>query len=216
MNTLPLDYRISNINLFSEKSLFEAAKYLPETLQTKINKRQISQDKAISIRAWLLLKEMLRGYGFKSDDILDKVKFNAFGKPYIENTDCADTPLEINFNYSHSCSKVLCAVSRSHNIGVDIEKIKAFDNSTLITYFTMPEVNFILQEKIPQKAFLSIWTKKEALVKCIGVGLTQINLASIEVLESSIVYKEIPYRFYTLDAGQDYVAHACIESFNKN
>lgn len=203
---------MATIDLNSIEMLFKTANALPEQLKTHINQRQILQDKACSIQAWLLLKDYLQSLGIKRDDILNQVQFNQFGKPYFERTRFIDLNLAINFNFAHSDKKVIFAVSTTHNIGVDIEKINAFDSSALTTYFTPPEVNFIAQASVPETEFFSIWTKKEALLKCIGIGIAHIDLASIEVLNSNILYQQKAYSFYPIDAGYGYMAHVCIEN----
>ena len=212
LNTLLFNYRTATIDSFSIEALFGASKSLPERLQAHINQRQILQDKACSTQAWLLLKDCLQALGITRNDILDTVQFNAFGKPYFENSRFIDLNLAINFNFSHSDTKVICALSTMHNIGVDIEKIQAFDSGILNTYFTHPEVEFIAQASTPEDAFFSLWTKKEALLKCIGVGIAHINLASIEVLNNSITYQQRLFSFYAIEAGHGYVAHVCVES----
>ena len=212
LNTPLFNYRIATVDSLSIKSLVEAAKSLPERLQTHISQRQILQDKACRIQAWLLLKDCLQVLGIKRDDILDAVQFNAFGKPYFEASSFLELNLVINFNFSHSDSKVICVVSTKHNIGVDIEKIYAFEKSLQTYYFTQPEIDFITQQSNPDKAFLSIWTKKEALLKCLGVGIAYIDLVSIEVLSSSIIYQQRSYHFYEIDSVFGYMAHVCMEN----
>jgi len=211
LNTTLFNYRIATIDLIKIKALFEAAKSLPEVLQSHINQRQLLQDKACSIQGWLLLKACLRDRGLKSDDILEDIQFNTFGKPYFKKSRLIDATLDVHFNFSHSETKVVCAVSKTHDIGVDIEKIAIFDSSLLPAYFSHDEIDFVTQANSPEDAFFSLWTKKEALLKCVGIGITHIELANLEVLNNTIIYQQKPYRFYEIDAGHLYMAHVCIE-----
>ncbi len=211
LNTTLFNYRIATIDLINIEALFESAKSLPEVLQSHINQRKLPQDKACSIQGWLLLKACLQERGLTSDDILENIQFNAFGKPCLKKSRLKDASLDAHFNFSHSHAKVVCAVSNTHRIGVDIEKIGVFDNSLLPAYFSHGEIDFITQANYPEDAFFSFWTKKEALLKCVGIGIAHIELASLEVLNNTIIYKQKPYRFYSIDVGHSYMAHVCIE-----
>lgn len=90
------------------------------------------------------------------------------GKPSIQGSD-------IQFNMSHTEDIALYAITRSHPIGVDIEAIKTskyhqgivesnFSPQELAQYQSLPE-----SEKL--EAFFRAWTRKEAYIKAIGLGL---------------------------------------------
>jgi 4'-phosphopantetheinyl transferase len=90
---------------------------------------------------------------------------------------------DIRFNLSHSKGKVVCAVTRNKNIGIDIEKITSdIDILTVAkNYFSKTEVNHLTTLKTPAQKlnlFYSLWTLKEAYVKATGTGLSHIDKIS--------------------------------------
>jgi 4'-phosphopantetheinyl transferase len=159
--------------------------FRPDPVQAKIFSASLSDEE--KARAGKLLKPsdrerfvfahgMLRsilGYyvGYSPKQIT--FKNNAFGKPAL--ADPADRE-DIRFNLAHSGDVVLVAMSRRHEVGVDVEFMRPMsDVKQLISR------NFSLQEKryldtLPadqlERAFFVHWTLKEAFIKGIGLGLS--------------------------------------------
>ena len=102
-------------------------------------------------------KEKLISYYFKKKYIGDYYH-NEFGKPLSKN---------INFNISNSKGVVVLATSKEHDIGIDVEILRPKDED-LVKYATNDEEYSYIKNEVD---FLSIWTSKEALVKCIGTGI---------------------------------------------
>lgn len=92
-----------------------------------------------------------------------------FGKPYLVNES------RLRFNVSHSGHHALIGVTSSWEIGVDIEVIDAvIDVAALVgMHFTEDERLEWARTTAPMRdeAFLACWTRKEACVKALGVGL---------------------------------------------
>lgn len=98
-----------------------------------------------------------------------------FGKPYL----CGQAGLEdgLRFNVSHAGGKLLVAVSRTREIGVDLEEIRedlAF-RPMAERYFSLREKEelFGLDPAEQLKAFYRCWTRKEAYMKGTGSGFSQ-------------------------------------------
>ncbi|MDG3005690.1 4'-phosphopantetheinyl transferase family protein [Paludisphaera mucosa] len=95
------------------------------------------------------------------------------GKPVLRPDDEAGPPLQ--FNVSHSGELALIAVSRSRELGVDVEETRPIEQAGRIveSYFTASEVAEFLRfaEEDRAAAFIRGWTRKEAVVKAQGVGL---------------------------------------------
>ncbi len=90
----------------------------------------------------------------------------------------------LSFNLSHSEHLAVIAVAIDRAIGVDVEMIKPLDDFEAIAsrFFTEKE-NLALHSVPPSKrlrAFFNCWTRKEAVVKASGEGLTR-PLDSFEV-----------------------------------
>ncbi len=100
------------------------------------------------------------------------------GKPFLLDH------RHLRFNISHTWSTMLVAVGREREIGVDIERLDAdvaigdLDETTL----SMPEQRVLdrLDGESRRAAFLAFWTRKEALVKADGRGLS-LRLSDIDV-----------------------------------
>ena len=105
--------------------------------------------------------------------------YTQHGKPFTEN--CT----QIHFNVSHSGEHALYAISPSCRLGVDIESLdRDIDyNSLASRFFTPRECAVLLRVPEPdrKRAFLSCWTRKEAVVKALGNGLS-LPLDQFEVM----------------------------------
>ena len=99
-------------------------------------------------------------------------EFGQFGKPFLP--DCS-----FSFNMSHSHEVALYAISSIGDIGVDVEYVKpsvAFED--LPWDSLMPEEQTVLLKASPKdrrEIFYQIWTKKEAVGKALGIGLSAIS-----------------------------------------
>ncbi|MEZ5397810.1 MAG: 4'-phosphopantetheinyl transferase superfamily protein [Bryobacterales bacterium] len=134
------------------------------------------------------------------------------GKPEV-----VSPAAQIRFNLSHSGSVALFAVSRVHEVGIDIETLRRDFDIAAITdlVFTARErvvfANCTEDRKVA--AFLRGWTRKEACLKAIGAGL-HFPIKQIEVpFEAALnafpididtghddVYSPVPLHLYTLEA----------------
>ena len=79
----------------------------------------------------------------------------------------------VHFNVSHTYGQAVIAVSSSP-VGADTEYINAdFEFTALLdSCFNKEEASFVLQGKDPVLNFYTLWTRKEALLKATGEGLT--------------------------------------------
>ncbi len=105
---------------------------------------------------------------------------NEFGKPALV---LSDSKAAIHFNLSHSGGFVIIALSR-HPVGVDVEYLKTdFSFGSLLPhYFTAAEAQLISTSASPLAAFFSAWTRKEALGKGLGSGITE-NMQNLPSLD---------------------------------
>jgi 4'-phosphopantetheinyl transferase len=79
------------------------------------------------------------------------------------------------FNVSHSGQFAVHALSRSREIGVDIEAVRALrDSDDIAARFFSPRENAAYQALDPRDkpiGFFNCWTRKEAFIKALGDGL---------------------------------------------
>jgi len=102
-----------------------------------------------------------------------RFSYSKHGKPFLA-LPYSETGLR--FNLSHTRGSMLFAVCRDHQIGVDIEKLRADFNveEIALKFFSASERCALMS--LPQAgrpaAFFHCWTRKEALVKARGDGLS--------------------------------------------
>ncbi|WP_316833089.1 4'-phosphopantetheinyl transferase family protein [Pedobacter aquatilis] len=92
----------------------------------------------------------------------------------------------IEFNISHSGDICLLAFSQNP-IGVDVEEInKSFNYQSLLAdSFSENEINIIRTSATPEVTFYQLWTRKEAILKASGEGISD-HLNQLTVLENHI------------------------------
>jgi 4'-phosphopantetheinyl transferase len=90
------------------------------------------------------------------------------GKPELEGS-----PFHVGL--AHSGDVALVAVARDTEIGVDVEILRAGTESWSLSSHALTRSERERLETLPissrSGAFLSMWTRKEALLKAVGVGL---------------------------------------------
>jgi 4'-phosphopantetheinyl transferase len=103
----------------------------------------------------------------------DQLRFgyNSYGKPFLANEDTF-----VRFNLSHSGVLALYAVTRGHEIGVDVEYVSEDVDTAGLgeRFFSTREVAALnsLPAYQKQRAFFACWTRKEAYIKARGEGLS--------------------------------------------
>ncbi len=90
----------------------------------------------------------------------------------------------LHFNLTHSRGLALVAVTRRCAVGVDVEHVRPMSNYLGLAerYFSPREVAILngLPDEQRMPAFFHAWTRKEAFLKAIGVGLSY-GLERVEV-----------------------------------
>ncbi len=93
---------------------------------------------------------------------------NPQGKPGLEGT-------RLEFNLSHSANLAVLAVTLERRVGIDVEQLRPMPEEDRIAarFFSAPECEAFLKLPAARRnaAFFSIWTRKEAYIKAIGLGL---------------------------------------------
>ncbi|ALS61809.1 4'-phosphopantetheinyl transferase family protein [Pandoraea norimbergensis] len=98
-----------------------------------------------------------------------------YGRPELA-TPLGETPM-LSFNVSHTGGDALIAVSRTRCVGIDIEvKQRALDWRELAPLVCTAAERAQIESLPPEAqrdAFLRCWTAKEAILKTIGLGITE-------------------------------------------
>ena len=117
----------------------------------------------LCVAAYLLLMDGLRReYAITGPPLFS---FQSGGKPFLD-----DHP-GIHFNLSHSGDVAVCAIS-DQPVGIDIETPRKISNSLIDYTMNESERELIAASGDPSTAFLTLWTKKEALLKLTGEGIS--------------------------------------------
>lgn len=141
-----------------------------------------------------ILRTLLENYTkIRAFDIL--FEYGESGKPTLSHRHVS--PLQ--FNISHAENIGLFGFTLRDRIGVDVEKVQASFPTMEIAqnFFSPQEVKHLQQiphDKEQNAAFFRCWTRKEALIKALGGGL------SIPLKHFSVSLKEnFPVRLYNLE-----------------
>ncbi|MGD1946194.1 MAG: 4'-phosphopantetheinyl transferase family protein [Croceivirga sp.] len=188
-------------NILCQKERDRAAKY------------RFEKDKISFICARGALRILLEKYtNQRSQNIV--FKYDEFGKPLMEG------PSVPHFNVSHSGDQILLGFCANHPLGTDIEKITTdFDILEIAkNHFYGDEIAAL--KSLPRlkryEGFFSLWTRKEAVIKHIGKGLSlPLNSFSVSMESMNPVnIKEVKWtakwatdhKLYAIKAPQNYKA----------
>lgn len=157
-------YRYIDVTELADAERFaEGMARLPwEERREKIRRLRPEGGKRLSLGAGLLLLSMLQDAGV-TDFTLSE---NEHGKPYL-----LQYP-NIHFNLSHSGTLAVCAVADAP-VGIDTEEKRPKSDGVARRFFTAEEYQYLEAAKDKDRAFLSIWTRKESYLKLLGCGFAK-------------------------------------------
>ncbi len=100
----------------------------------------------------------------------------AASKPAIDwDGSNAATRSDVRFNLSHTSGAALIAVSLGREVGVDIEKQRSMNDMDAIAQSVFSREEWAqwesLEEEFRMTMFYRVWTRKEAYLKAIGLGI---------------------------------------------
>lgn len=132
-------------------------------------------------RSYIICRGLLRailGAYLRVEPAEIKFQYGPEGKPFLQgHTVC--------FSVSHSEDRVLYALCRSHELGVDLEYVRELpDIETLAQHSLAPSEYAAFCNTVPAvrtRAFYCCWTRKEAYMKATGRGLS-LRPESVDVL----------------------------------
>ena len=186
-----------NIEEISRSDLRAAFFLMSDERKGKCKSLMRDEDKMCCIAADMLLRDVLsERTGIPREELVFGREEK--GKPYLVNGDYF-------FSVSHAGKYVCIAVSDKGNIGVDIEHMKGMKYALMRHFCTEEDVRFIMGEKPADTAvmtdyemilrFFTVWTYKEAYVKCTGEGFTDTvlkisydkNRCTTKILEDYVI-----------------------------
>jgi 4'-phosphopantetheinyl transferase len=169
-----------------------------------------------------ILRKIISSYLSLAPDEAQFV-YNKYGKPSVLTNQDRNA---LRFNLSHSNGMALYAVTRGRRIGIDIEYMRE-DFATLEVaerYFSKDEFEALERVPINQRteAFFNCWSRKEAYIKAIGMGVSY----PLDGFTVSLAPEAAPallrvdadateaarWKMYKLDAAEGYAAALIIEN----
>jgi phosphopantetheinyl transferase len=155
--------------------------YVDANRLARFNKYRLENDKLLTLGAGYFIKK------YVGDDIF----YNNYKKPYSNN---------IFFNISHSFNFVVFIMSNKE-CGIDIEKVSEASKEMSL---------YMFNEKIKNNEdFIYHFTLKEALLKCIGLGLNISNIKDVPSKEGLVIYQNNDYYLKSI-LFLDYYISVCI------
>lgn len=163
----------SALPLLSDQRREEALRYTFE-LGRKLN-----------AAAYLLLRQGLKEeYGINE---APEFEFGEKGKPFLSGYG------NLHFNLSHCRTAAVCALSRQP-VGIDVEQIRPIRESLVRYTMNDEEISRIIYAENPDLEFVKLWTKKEAVLKLRGTGIT-------DDLKKALCGIEHPHTVVNLEKG---------------
>jgi 4'-phosphopantetheinyl transferase len=113
---------------------------------------------------------MLLGRRLECDPRAVSIRYGANGKPALGEE------RNLYFNVTHSDGLAAIAMTSAVDIGIDLEKVRPFPDLEQIADASFSpeetqEINSLSRAK-RQRAFFSSWTRREAYLKAVGIGLS--------------------------------------------
>lgn len=171
--------------------------HISQERATKIDRYHFDIDKKLSLYSELIVR-LIACKILDTDNSSLCFETKKLGKPFIREME------DFHFNISHTKNAVVAAFS-SNEVGVDIERVREFDEKIVKRFFTENEQQYVLsEEKNANQRFFEVWTKKEAYVKYLGDGLN-ISMRSFDVFSPEVANNLITY------FKEDYIIITCTE-----
>lgn len=175
---------------------------LPTELARRVMRSADPEERARRAGAYMLLERMIRrhtedfrttveelvkpeyGAFFDSRNALEAVRYDSYGKPYMEGRE------HVTFSLSHSHKMAACVLNiapvgqTAAPVGIDLQR-EVSDTECAVRvssrYFSEGEKHMLAECAEDPAAyrwlFTRIWTRKEAILKYLGVGLSRIEAA---------------------------------------
>lgn len=157
-----------DMNLCTDAEVERMLPSVPEPRRSQALGYRHTFGRFASLKSYLMLADLLdSGFGLKDF----RVDTGEYGKPFLP-----DYP-DIHFNISHCRNAIAVAVS-DKPVGIDVEEFRHFNPGLLDKTMNTDEKAEIMASQVPEETFCRFWTRKEAVFKLMGTGITD-NLHGI-------------------------------------
>lgn len=147
----------------------DSCQFLNESEMRRADRFVFERDRSRFIRSRHGLRQILAFY-LKIDPRQLQITLGPHGKPALKRGH------KLGFNLSHSGDRGLLAIGSTAGIGIDIETIRLPPDVRRLarSVFSADEIRTLdaIADDALSLPFFACWTRKEAYLKAIGVGLT--------------------------------------------
>ncbi len=156
-------YILNDINSFTDEDVRGLLATLPEWRRERALAFRHEQGRRECVLSFVLLREVLREeYGVEE---LPEFGYMEHGKPFLANMP------EIHFSISHCKTAVACVVG-NRPVGIDVECRGRYRESVARHVLSDEEMAAVLNADDRDCVFLKLWTRKEAVLKLAGEGVS--------------------------------------------
>lgn len=159
----------------------------------------ISKTLSEKILSYALLTE--KGIEYDKESVVR----NLWGKPMLK-----DYP-HIHYNISHCDNYVACVTSYEYDVGIDVEKVRDFNEFAARKACSQQELERIYSKKDPNREFFRYWTLKESYIKAIGKGLSYpMKKVIFNINHDGEIDTDLPNcKFILLEDEKDFITAVC-------
>ncbi len=187
----------NNIDTLNDDFTSRCASFLPEwrkeqMLRYKFPKGKIQNGLAYVLLVRLLIDECGREHVLNN---LPEFSYNEHGKPFLKNYQ------DLFFSISHCGTAVAVGLSKQP-LGIDIEDVTRYKKNVAAYVSNDDELKKINESEHQEFSFIELWTKKEAVFKYNGTGITD---------DIKNILHNIDCQLYTKLFGDKYVSIATSE-----
>ena len=157
-------YIVNEIDAFDESLVEQCLSFFPQWRKDKMLNYKFLKGKIQCAVAYLLLIHALREEGVFVD--MPEFGYGEHGKPFLKNYPTW------HFNFSH-CKNAVCCVLSREQIGVDVEDIREYKEYLAEYVCNEKELAALHSSDDRADVFYKLWTRKEAVFKMSGSGITK-------------------------------------------
>lgn len=175
-------YLVKNIDTFDKSFVEKCITFFPKWRKEKMLRYKHLKGQIQCGLGYILLIHALREEGVFKE--MPEFSYNEHDKPFLKNYP------GWYFNISHSKTAVCCVLSRKE-MGIDIEEVGEYKESLAAYICNDKELESLHDSENKADDFYKLWTRKEAVFKMIGSGITNdikdildtpyINITSLKV-----------------------------------
>ena len=184
-----------HIQDMKSEHLQQVLAFLPSWRRERVLAYKQESRQMESALAYIELSRALALRGLQ--DIKPHFEYNEHWKPFL--------PLYPNLHFSIShCGQAVGCVLSEMPCGLDIERVRRASPSLISKTMNRNEEHQIYSSSHPEVEFIRLWTRKEAVFKLLGTGITddmQDILLRAEALHIHIISTVNPARGYVLSTA---------------